>query len=96
MNRKSLQDNFFILFCKHHTFNHPQTTQTLDSQDKCLLSNNILDYHVVSQGKTTIPSVDDAEEMNVTDVRPRKQPLTVPSIKTNPRVNRFCRIFLPS
>jgi hypothetical protein len=35
----------------------------------CLLSNNIMDYHIVSQGKTTIPSVDDGEEMTLTDVR---------------------------
>lgn len=35
----------------------------------CILSNNIYDYHVVSQGKTTIPSVDDAEEFEMTDVR---------------------------
>lgn len=34
----------------------------------CLLSNNILDYHFVSQGKTTIPNVDDGEEMLATDV----------------------------
>lgn len=34
-----------------------------------MLSNNILDYHVVAQGKTTIPSVDDAEELTFTDVR---------------------------
>ncbi|XP_055686239.1 myosin heavy chain, muscle isoform X17 [Lutzomyia longipalpis] len=32
-----------------------------------LLSNDIYDYHIVSQGKTTIPSVDDAEEMQITD-----------------------------
>ena len=36
---------------------------------KCLLSNNIMDYHVVSQGKTSIPGVDDGEEMELTDVR---------------------------
>lgn len=35
----------------------------------CILSDNIHDYHVVSQGKTTIPSVDDAEEFGLTDVR---------------------------
>lgn len=35
----------------------------------CTLSNNIMDYHVVSQGKTTIPGVDDGEEMTMTDVR---------------------------
>lgn len=28
-----------------------------------------MDYHVVSQGKTTIPGVDDGEEMQLTDVR---------------------------
>lgn len=34
-----------------------------------MLSNDIMDYHVVSQGKTTIPGVDDGEEMQLTDVR---------------------------
>lgn len=33
-----------------------------------LLSNNIMDYHFVSQGKTTIPGVDDKEEFLITDV----------------------------
>lgn len=28
-----------------------------------------MDYYVVSQGKTTIPGVDDAEECTLTDVR---------------------------
>jgi hypothetical protein len=28
-----------------------------------------MDYHVVSQGKTSIPGVDDAEELGLTDVR---------------------------
>lgn len=37
--------------------------------DKCILSNDIMDYQVVAQGKTTIPGVDDAEEMQLTDVR---------------------------
>lgn len=37
--------------------------------DICMLSNNILDYHVVAQGKTSIPGVDDGEEMELTDVR---------------------------
>lgn len=35
----------------------------------CLLSDNIMDYYVVSQGKTSIPGVDDAEECTLTDVR---------------------------
>jgi hypothetical protein len=37
----------------------------------CLLSNNIMDYHIVSQGKTTIPGLDDGEEGQLTDVRHR-------------------------
>lgn len=32
------------------------------------MSNNVNDYHVVAQGKTTIPGVDDGEEMQATDV----------------------------
>jgi hypothetical protein len=28
-----------------------------------------MDYYIVAQGKTTIPSVDDGEEMELTDVR---------------------------
>jgi len=36
-----------------------------------MLSENIMDYYVVSQGKTSIPGVDDAEELTLTDVRPR-------------------------
>lgn len=35
----------------------------------CLLSNNVNDYYFVSQGKTTIPNVDDGEECLLTDVR---------------------------
>lgn len=34
----------------------------------CLLSNNIMDYYYVAQGKTTIPNVDDAEEFTLTNV----------------------------
>lgn len=36
--------------------------------EKLLLSNDIHDYFFVSQGKTDIPNVDDAEEMRLTDV----------------------------
>lgn len=39
----------------------------------CLFSNNITDYYFVSQGKTTIPGVDDGEECLLTDVRPDRQ-----------------------
>lgn len=45
-------------------FEHPPTLE------KALLSNEIMDYHVVAQGKTSIPGVDDGEEMELTDVRP--------------------------
>lgn len=33
-----------------------------------LLSNNVHDYYFVSQGKTTIPGLDDGEELLITDV----------------------------
>lgn len=29
-----------------------------------------MDYNIVSQGKTSIPGVDDGEEMKLTDVSP--------------------------
>lgn len=35
----------------------------------CLLSNNVNDYRIVSQGKTSIPGVDDGDEFDLTDVR---------------------------
>lgn len=38
--------------------------------DMLLLSNNIRDYHFVSQGKTSIPGLDDGEELLATDVSP--------------------------
>jgi hypothetical protein len=34
----------------------------------CFLSDNIYDYNTVSQGKITIPNVDDSEELQLTDV----------------------------
>jgi myosin heavy chain 6/7 len=37
-----------------------------------MLTNNIMDYYVVSQGKTSIPGVDDGEELELTDVRKLK------------------------
>lgn len=32
-----------------------------------------MDYYIVSQGKTTIPSVNDGEEFELTDVRHRRK-----------------------
>lgn len=37
----------------------------------CLLSNDVYDYNIISQGKTTIPNVDDGEECTLTDVSQR-------------------------
>lgn len=41
----------------------------------CLLSNDIYDYFNVSQGKITIPNVDDGEECTLTDVSLRRNSL---------------------
>lgn len=38
-----------------------------------MLTDNIMDYYFVAQGKTTIPGVDDAEELTLTDVRLQKK-----------------------
>lgn len=38
------------------------------STEECFLTDNIYDYHNVSQGKVTIPSMDDSEEFTLTDV----------------------------
>lgn len=58
------------LFVNVHTTTKTQFDTFMQKQSEyCILSNNIYDYHVVSQGKTTIPSVDDAEEFEMTDVR---------------------------
>jgi hypothetical protein len=42
---------------------------TFRNTDMCVLSNDIMDYHNVAQGKITIPNVDDGEELTLTDVR---------------------------
>lgn len=34
----------------------------------CQLSNNVYDYVFVSQGKITVPGIDDSEEVVLTDV----------------------------
>lgn len=51
-----------------------------------MLSNDIMDYHVVSQGKTTIPSVDDGEEMELTDVRTPQNALSSPRHTKNSKI----------
>ncbi|XP_058451347.1 myosin heavy chain, muscle isoform X9 [Malaya genurostris] len=51
----------------YHIFYQIMSGAVKGLKEKCLLSNNIYDYMVIAQGKTTIPSVDDAEEMGLTD-----------------------------
>ena len=36
--------------------------------EMCLLMQNVTEYHYIAQGKTTIPNVDDGEELTLTDV----------------------------
>lgn len=38
-----------------------------------MLTDNIMDYYFVAQGKTTIPGVDDGEECQLTDVSHQKR-----------------------
>lgn len=47
----------------------------------CFLSDNIYDYYNVSQGKITIPSMDDGEEFSLTDVSPTKTKLKLNRIE---------------
>ncbi|XP_035909611.1 myosin heavy chain, muscle isoform X33 [Anopheles stephensi] len=51
----------------YHIFYQIMSGSVKGLKEICLLSNNIHDYHIVAQGKTTIPSVDDGEEMQITD-----------------------------
>merc|ERR1712102_249873 len=47
----------------YHAFYNLMSDQVPDLKQKCLLSNEILDYWFVSQGKLTVPSIDDKEDM---------------------------------
>ena len=47
----------------YHSFYNIMSDQVPDIKEKCLLSNDIYDYWWVSQGKTTVPSIDDKEDM---------------------------------
>ena len=51
----------------YHAFYNIMSDQVPDLKEKCLLSNNILDYWYVSQGKITVPSIDDKEDMMFAD-----------------------------
>merc|ERR1719317_914503 len=46
----------------YHAFYNLMSDQVPDLKAKCLLTDNILDYWYVSQGKLTVPSIDGKEE----------------------------------
>merc|ERR1712226_1595969 len=47
----------------YHSFYNIMSDEIPDIKEKCQLSNDIYDYWWVSQGKTTVPSIDDKEDM---------------------------------
>jgi len=47
----------------YHAFYNIMSDEVPDLKEKCLLSNDILDYWYVSQGKLTVPSINDKEDM---------------------------------
>ena len=51
----------------YHAFYNLMSDTVPDLKQKCLLSDNIYDYWYVSQGKTTVPSIDDKEDMQFAD-----------------------------
>ena len=51
----------------YHAFYNLMSDQVPDLKEKCLLSNDIRDYWYVSQGKLTVPSIDDKEDMQFAD-----------------------------
>merc|ERR1719273_1471292 len=51
----------------YHAFYNLMSDQVPDLKEKCLLTNDILDYWFVSQGKVTVPSIDDKEDMQFAD-----------------------------
>merc|ERR1711931_344876 len=51
----------------YHAFYNIMSDHVPDLKEKCLLTNDILDYWYVSQGKLTVPSIDDKEDMMFAD-----------------------------
>ncbi|XP_069359363.1 myosin heavy chain, muscle isoform X22 [Maniola hyperantus] len=51
----------------YHIFYQMMSGSVKGLKEICLLSNNVNDYNIVSQGKTSIPGVDDGAEMILTD-----------------------------
>ncbi|XP_030241545.1 myosin heavy chain, muscle isoform X28 [Drosophila navojoa] len=51
----------------YHIFYQIMSGAVPGVKEICLLTDNIYDYHIVSQGKVTVPSIDDSEEFILTD-----------------------------
>ena len=51
----------------YHSFYNLMSDAVPDLKAKCHLSDNVYDYWWVSQGKTTVPSIDDKEDMQFAD-----------------------------
>ncbi|XP_022228098.2 myosin heavy chain, muscle isoform X12 [Drosophila obscura] len=51
----------------YHIFYQIMSGSVAGVKEICLLSDNIYDYHIVSQGKISVASIDDSEEFNLTD-----------------------------
>lgn len=47
---------------------YPHSNHVFLPQDMLLITNNPYDYAFISQGETTVASIDDAEELMATDV----------------------------
>ncbi|KAE9530670.1 hypothetical protein AGLY_011132 [Aphis glycines] len=60
----------------YHIFYQIMSGSVKGVKDMCMLSQDIHDYYYVSQGKTTIPGMDDGEEFQLTDVRAYKSVLS--------------------
>ena len=57
----------FYTFFSYHAFYNLMSDQVPDLKSKCLLSNDIYDYWWVAQGKVTVESIDDKEDMMYAD-----------------------------
>ncbi|XP_034099084.1 myosin heavy chain, muscle isoform X4 [Drosophila nasuta] len=51
----------------YHIFYQIMSGAVAGVKEICGLTDNIYDYHIVSQGKVTVPSIDDSEEFILTD-----------------------------
>uniref|UniRef100_A0A1A9X0Q5 Myosin motor domain-containing protein n=1 Tax=Glossina brevipalpis TaxID=37001 RepID=A0A1A9X0Q5_9MUSC len=51
----------------YHIFYQIMSNAVAGVKEMCFLSDNIYDYHNVSQGKVTVASIDDSEEFQLTD-----------------------------